>query len=84
MTQMVINIEDASIIPSLKRILNALKGVTVCEGKELDDELSVVAESIEIGYQQARNNKFAGRELTSLDDLVETLRQENEKTDGDI
>jgi len=84
MTQMVINIEDASIIPSLKRILNALKGVTVCEGKELDEELSVVAESIEIGYHQARNNKFAGRELTSLDDLVETLRQENEKAEGDI
>ena len=51
MTQMILNIEDASIIPSLKKILNALRGVTVCESKEIDDELSVIAESIETGYQ---------------------------------
>ena len=84
MTQMILNIEDASIIPSLKKILNALRGVTVCESKEIDDELSVVAESIETGYQQAKNNQFAGKDLTSLDDLVESLREVSDKDDGDI
>lgn len=84
MTQMILNIEDASIIPSLKEILNALRGVTVCESKEVDDELSVVAESIETGYQQAKNNQFAGRDLTSLDDLVECLRKESKHGDGNI
>lgn len=84
MTQMILNIEDASIIPSLKKILNALRGVTVWESKEIDDELSVVAESIEIGYQQAKNNQFAGKDLTSLDDLVESLREVSDKDNGDI
>ena len=84
MTQMILNIEDASIIPSLKKILNALSGVTVCESKEIDEELSVVAESIETGYQQAKNNQFAGKDLTSLDDLVESLREVCDKENGDI
>ncbi len=84
MTQMIINIEDASIIPSLKKILNALRGVTVCESREVDDELSVVAESIETGYQQAKNNQFAGKDLTSLDELVESLREVSDKENGDI
>lgn len=84
MTQMIINIEDASIIPSLKKILNALRGVTVCESREVDDELSVVAESIETGYQQAKNNQFAGKDLTSLDELVESLREVSDKGNGDI
>ncbi len=84
MTQMIINIEDASIIPSLKKILNALRGVTVCESREVDDELSVVAESIETGYKQAKNNQFAGKDLTSLDELVESLREVSDKENGDI
>lgn len=84
MTQMILNIEDASIIPSLKKILNALSGVTVCESREIDEELSVVAESIETGYQQAKNNQFAGKDLTSLDDLVESLREVSDKENGDI
>ena len=29
MSQLVLNIEDASLIPSLKRILGAIKGVTI-------------------------------------------------------
>ena len=29
MTQIVLNIEDASLIPSLKKILGAIKGVTI-------------------------------------------------------
>ncbi len=84
MTQMILNIEDASIIPSLKKILNALSGVTVCESREINEELSVVAESIETGYQQAKNNQFAGKNLTSLDDLVESLREVSDKENGDI
>ncbi len=84
MTQMILNIEDASIIPSLKKILNALSGVTVCESREIDEELSVVAESIETGYQQVKNNQFAGKDLTSLDDLVESLREVSDKRNGDI
>ena len=84
MKQMVLNIEDASIIPSLKRILNALRGVSVCESRDMDDDLSVVAESIETGYQQAKNNQFAGKNLTSLDDLVDALRRERGEEDGNI
>ena len=29
MTQIILNIEDASLVPSLKQILGAIKGVTI-------------------------------------------------------
>ena len=29
MTQIVLNVEDASLLPSLKQILGAIKGVTI-------------------------------------------------------
>ena len=63
MTQLILNIEDASIIPRLKQILNALKGVSVCDVESVEGELNVVAESIETGYRQAKNKQFAVTEV---------------------
>ena len=81
MTQIVLNIEDASLVPSLKKILGAIKGVTIdrmdvsCE--EIEAEKAFVSDTIIKGYREAQEGKFAGKDLESLDALVEELRAED-------
>ena len=57
MTQIVLNIEDASLIPSLKKILGAIKGVTigklVTSSKEVEAEKAFITETITKGCSEA-------------------------------
>ena len=80
MTQIVLNVEDASIVASLKQVLSAIKGVTIDRYVTKDDETEVqkrfIAETITRGYREAQEGKFAGKGLVSLDELVEELRAE--------
>lgn len=80
MTQIVLNIEDASLVPSLKQILGAIKGVTigtlVTKNTAIEAEKKFIADTIILGYQQAKEGKFAGKNLSNLDDLVSELRSE--------
>ena len=80
MTQIVLNIEDASLIPSLKKILGAIKGVTigklVTSSKEVEAEKAFITETITKGFNEAQERRFAGKDLKSLDALVEELRAE--------
>ena len=80
MTQIVLNIEDASLIPSLKQILGAIKGVTigklVTSSKEVEAEKAFITETITKGFSEAKEGRFAGKNLKSLDALVEELRPE--------
>jgi hypothetical protein len=80
MTQMVLNIEDISLVASLKEILSAIKGVTIdrlIEGEEVAAaEKRFIKNTIERGFMQAKEGQFAGKNLTSLDSLVEELRAE--------
>ena len=82
MTQIVLNVEDASLVPSLKQILGAIKGVTISKlvtnDSAVEAEKQFVAETITLGYRQAQEGKFAGKDLSSLDDLVAELRAEAE------
>ena len=82
MTQIVLNVEDASLVPSLKQILGAIKGVTISKlvtnDSAVEAEKQFVAETITLGYRQAQEGKFAGKDLSSLDDLVAELRAEDE------
>jgi hypothetical protein len=82
MTQIVLNVEDASLVPSLKQILGAIKGVTidkfVTNDTASEEEKQFIANTIQLGYKQAKEGKFAGKGLTSLDDLVAELRAEAE------
>lgn len=82
MTQIVLNVEDASLVPSLKQILGAIKGVTidkfVTHDSAVEEEKQFIANTIIMGYQQAQDGKFAGKNLSSLDDLVAELRAEAE------
>ncbi len=81
MTQIVLNIEDASLVPSLKKILGAIKGVTIARmdvsSEEIEAEKAFVSDTIIKGYREAQEGKFAGKDLESLDTLVEELRAEN-------
>ena len=80
MTQIVLNIEDASLVPSLKQILGAIKGVTVdrliTSSQDVEKEKAFITETIKKGYREAQEGRFAGKDLTSLNALVEELRAE--------
>lgn len=80
MTQIVLNIEDVSLLPSLSQILNAIKGVTidrlVTRNESVEAEKRSIAQTISEGYRQAREGEFAGKDLQSLDALVQELRAE--------
>ena len=80
MTQIVLNIEDASLIPSLKKILGAIKGVTIdkmmTSSNDVEAEKAFITETITKGFNEAQERRFAGKDLKSLDALVEELRAE--------
>ena len=80
MTQIVLNVEDASLLPSLKQILGAIKGVTIkglnTSSTEVEAEKAFINETINKGYREAQEGRFAGKDLTSLDALVKELRAE--------
>ena len=77
MTQIVLNVEDASLLDSLKAILTAIKGVTIdrlVDGQAVDNEKRFIKSTIETGFKQAREGDFAGKNLSSLDGLIAELR----------
>lgn len=80
MTQMILNIEDVSLVASLKEILGAIRGVTIdkliVNDVEVELEKKMIKESIELGFQQVKEEKFAGKNLTSLDGLISELKAE--------
>jgi len=80
MTQIVLNVEDASLVPSLKQILSAIKGVTIDKlftpNSTVEAEKAFITDTITRGFQEAREGRFAGENLTSLDSLIEELRAE--------
>ena len=80
MTQIVLNIEDASLVPSLKKILGSIKGVTIdkmiTSSKDVEAEKAFITETITKGFNEAQEGRFAGKNLKSLDALVEELRSE--------
>ena len=80
MTQIVLNIEDVSLIPSLKKILGAIKGVTIdkmmTSSNDVEAEKAFITETITKGFNEAQEGRFAGKNLKSLDALVEELRTE--------
>ena len=81
MTQIVLNIEDASLIPSLKKILGAIKGVTIdkmiASPHEVEAEKAFITETITKGFSEVQEGRFAGKNLKTLDALVEELRAES-------
>lgn len=63
MTQIVLNIEDASLVPSQKQIFAAIKGVTidklVTHQSEAESEKTFIADTITRGFSEAKEGRFA-------------------------
>ena len=79
MTQMVLNISDVSLVPSLKQILEAIKGITIdrlISNPDVESEQRFISDTITQGYREAQEGRFEGRNLSSLDDLIEELKSE--------
>ncbi len=65
MTQLTINIEDKSILPHLKKILNALEGVTIAKPAKKNKKS---------GIEQALEDVKAGR-VTQCKDVDDMFHQ---------
>lgn len=65
MTQIILNIEDASLVPSLKQILGAIKGVTIdkliSSDTEAEAEKQFIANTITMGYREAQEGVLQGK-----------------------
>ena len=63
MTQLIINVDNPDIIPSLRKILGQIKGIT-----------KAILKSIEKGYREVRSAQENGEKLPDLDSLIEELK----------
>ncbi len=79
MARLIINVDNPKIIPSLKKVLGEMKGVSIekAETKEPsdEDEDKKILRSIEKGYKEARQAKKKGQKLPDLDELIEGLEK---------
>ena len=80
MVQLVLNVEDVSLVDSLKTILEAVKGITIdrliVSNKETEQQKKFITDTITAGYNDYKNDNFAGNNLESLDGLIAELREE--------
>ena len=77
MTQLVINVDNPDIIPSLRKVLGQIKGVTIEKSKRkpsAEDEKKAILKSIEKGYREVRAAQKKGEKLPDLDSLIEELK----------
>ncbi len=77
MTQLVINVDNPDIIPSLRKVLGQIKGVTIEKSKRMpsaEDEKKAILKSIEKGYREVRSAQENGEKLPDLDSLIEELK----------
>lgn len=77
MTQMILNIENPDIIPSLRKVLGQIKGVTVektIKAEASEDSKEAVLESITTAYKEVTEARRTGRKLPSLNSLIEELK----------
>lgn len=77
MTQLVINVDNPDIIPSLRKVLGQIKGVTIEKATRKPsskDEKHAILKSIEKGYREARTAQKKGEKLPDLDSLIQELK----------
>lgn len=76
MTQIVLNVENTSLIPSLKRILSALEGVTIAKPlkRKKDDPTSFSKEEFFARIDEAKKGpSYELKEGETLEDLLERV-----------
>lgn len=76
MTQIILNVENPDIIPSLRKVLGQINGVTISKTKRVvNSDKKSILKSIETGYKQAKEAEATGEPLPLLDDLIAELQE---------
>lgn len=82
MVQVVLNVEDVTLVDSLKKIFDAIKGITIDRLVDTDVETEkqkkFVTDTITTGYNEYKAGQFAGKGLESLGGLISELRAEED------
>ena len=82
MVQVVLNVEDVTLVDSLKKIFDAIKGITIDRLVDTDVETEkqkkFVTDTITTGYNEYKAGQLAGKGLESLDGLISELRAEED------
>ena len=77
MTQLVINVDNPDIIPSLRKVLGQINGVTIEKSKRkpsAENKKQAILKSIEKGDREVRTAQKKGEKLPDLDSLIEELK----------
>ncbi len=76
MTQIILTIENPDIIPSLKKVLGQINGVTISKTKKVvDTEKKNILKSIEKGYKEVKKAESERSQMPLLDDLIAELQE---------
>ena len=76
MTQIILTIENPDIIPSLRKVLGQINGVTISKTKKVvDTDKKAILKSIEKGYKEAKKAESEGSQMPLLDDLIAELQE---------
>ena len=79
MTQLILNIEDNSILPGLRKMLQTMKGVSIVESAAKDETKKTnLLNSITKGIQEVQQAKQSGHELPLMQDLIQELKEQIE------
>ena len=76
MTQIILTIENPDIIPSLKKVLGQINGVTISKTKKVvDTEKKIILKRIEKGYKEVKKAESERSQMPLLDDLIAELQE---------
>ncbi len=76
MTQIILTVENPDIIPSLKKVLGQINGVTISKTKKVvDTEKKIILKSIEKGYKEVKKAESERSQMPLLDDLIAELQE---------
>ena len=76
MTQIILTIENPDIIPSLRKVLGQINGVTISKTKKIaDTDKKAILKSIEKGYKEVKKAESEKSNMPLLDDLIAELQE---------
>ncbi len=77
MTQIILTVENPDIIPSLRKVLGQINGVTISKTKKIaDTDKKAILKSIEKGYKEVKKAESERSQMPLLDDLIAELAAE--------
>ena len=75
MTLIILTVENPDIIPSLRKVLGQINGVTISKTKKIaDPEKNAILKSIEKGYKEVKKAESERSQMPLLDDLIAELQ----------